>query len=400
MTVRNKLFAALVALLAFVCLAAFAGSAQSAKAEPLRIALIPPSGGSLAVFGRDAVSAWEYAAKEANAKGGVDGHRVVLVKGETDGQPATTVRIAQKLTQGGARFIGSVITSPENGALQQQLTAMNALSFNGLGKDPALTGEQCSPNAFRVVQNTTMDMKAVAQAIKKLPAKRWAIQAVDYSTGHSSAEEFKAAAQSVGKQIVLEQYAPLGTSDFGSYITKLKETNADGLFSVEFGADGVAFVNQGDQFKLFDKFKNVVGLNMVSEPLFPVLGQKIVGFYNNVGYDRDENNKLNKAFVSGYTKFSGKAPYYIVADNYLAAQTLFVAVKKAKSADPAKVRKALNGITFDSIVGRVTMAKDHQLVRPSYVGIVVEKDGGLGWEIVASVPGNVTHPKADPSCKV
>jgi len=33
---------------------------------------------------------------------------------------------------------------------------------------------------------------------------------------------------------------------------------------------------------------------------------------------------------------------------------------------------AMNGLSFDSIAGKVTMGKDHQLVRPSYVGQVVE----------------------------
>ena len=40
-----------------------------------------------------------------------------------------------------ASFIGSVMTSPENAALNAQLAGMNALSFNALGKDDALVGK-------------------------------------------------------------------------------------------------------------------------------------------------------------------------------------------------------------------------------------------------------------------
>ena len=248
--------------------------------------MIPPSSGALAVFGADAVKAWEFAAAEVNAKGGVDGHKVELIKSSTDAQPANTVRAARKaVTQDGAKFIGAVMTSPEHGALQQQLAGMNALSINSLGKDDALTGEGCSPNAFRAVQSTSMDINAITATLNELPAKTWAIQAVDYATGHTSAENFKKAAEAAGKKVVLEQYAPLNTTEFGSYITKLKSSGADGLFAVEYGADGVAFVNQGAQFKLFDQFDTVLGFNMVSEPLFETLGDKVVGFYNNLGYD-------------------------------------------------------------------------------------------------------------------
>src|SRR5439155_17521082 len=106
-------------------------------------------------------------------------------------------------------------------------------------------------------------------------------QAVDYSTGHTAATEITKALKAAGKQVVLTQFAPLNTTDFGSAITKLKSSGADTVFAVEYGGDGVAFVNQAAQFKLFDKIKTVVGFNMVSEPLFPVLGPKVTGFYNN-----------------------------------------------------------------------------------------------------------------------
>jgi ABC-type branched-subunit amino acid transport system substrate-binding protein len=407
--VNHKVSAALSALLLMGGIAACGSdsggdsgtkTAASGNTDPLKVAIIPPSSGALAVFGADAAKAWQFAADEANAKGGVDGHKVELITAQTDGQPATTVRAARKaVTQDGAKFIGAVMTSPEHGALQQQLASMNALSFNGLGKDDALTGAGCSPNAFRAVQSTSMDINAITATLSKLPAKTWAIQAVDYATGHTAAENFKKAAEAAGKKVVLEQFAPLNTTEFGSYITKLKGSGADGLFAVEYGADGVAFVNQGAQFKLFGQFKTVLGFNMVSEPLFKALGEKIVGFYNNLGYDRASADPVNKAFVDAWTKKEGSAPYYVQADNYLSAQVLFQAVMKAKSVDPAKVKAALTGLSFDSIAGKVTMGKDHQLVRSSYVGQVVDTGGGkLGWKVIAEAPGSETQPAPNPAC--
>jgi ABC-type branched-subunit amino acid transport system substrate-binding protein len=405
--VRFKILTALAALMTAGLLGACGSSSNSSSSgggsksgAPLKVALIPPSSGPLAVFGTDAAKAWQYAANEVNAKGGVDGHKVVLVKSQTDAQPATTVRAARKaVTQDGAKFIGAVMTSPEHGALNQQLAGMNALEFNALGKDDALTGAQCSPNAFRAVQSNSMDVKAIASTISKLPAKTWAIQAVDYSTGHSAAEQFKAAVEKAGGKVVLESYAPLNTTDFGSYITKLKSVNADGLFAVEYGADGVAFINQGAQFKLFDKYKTVLGFNMVSEPLFKPLGDKIVGFYNNLGYDVSSSSPLNKAFVDGWKKANGSTPYYVEADNYIAAQELFAAVKKAKSVDPAKVKAALPGLSFDSIEGNVKVDTDGQLVRPTHIGQIVKKGSGLGWKVVATASGDAIKPGPDPACK-
>jgi ABC-type branched-subunit amino acid transport system substrate-binding protein len=281
---------------------------------------------------------------------------------------------------------------------------MNAISFNSTAKDNFLTGAQCSANQYNVVQSAQMDVNQIGQSLSKLPAKKWAIIAEDYSTGHDSAAGFTAAAKKVGDTVVKTVYAPLSTTDFGSYISQLASSGADGIFAVEYGADGVAFVNQAAQFGLLKKIQTLIGFNTVSEPLFPVLGNKILGFYNNIGYVHQQNDPLNKQFVSAWKQKYGSDPYYVEADNYIAAELLFAAVEKAHSVDLPAVQKALSGLTIDSIDGMVTMrAADHQLLRPSNLGQVVNQPGGaggLGWKIISSAPASHTTPSANPACHI
>ncbi|MBM6545434.1 ABC transporter substrate-binding protein [Janibacter sp. YIM B02568] len=374
--------------------------------QPIKIAIIPPSSGALAQFGSDAADAWQFAADEVNEAGGIDGRKVELIKMDTDATPATTLRaVREAVNQKDAKFIGGVMTSTEHGALNAQLEGLGVLSFNSLGKDDALTGKDCNANAFRVVQSTSMDMRAVGESVSKLPADSWDIQAVDYATGHNSAEMFKKSADEAGNKVNVEQFAPLNTTEFGTYISKLRNSDSKGLFAVEYGADGVAFVNQMSQFKLGEKYDVVLGFNMVSEPLFEALGSKVDGFYNNLGYDQKADNELNKKFVEDFAaKHDGKKPYYVIADTYLAAQTLFEGIKKAGTDDPEKVKEALNDLSFDSIVGEVTMrGADHQLIRPSYLGQIVKDDegvGGLGWEIIHEASGEDVAGEPDPACKL
>lgn len=380
-------------------------SGSAADTTPIKVAIIPPSSGALAQFGQDAAAAWQFAVDEVNAAGGIDGRKVELTKYDTDAKPDTTLRAAKEaVTEKGAKFIGAVMTSTENGALNAQLAGLGALSFNALGKDDALTGKDCNANAFRIVQTNSMDLRTVAASASKLPAKSWDIQAVDYSTGHNAADLFKASAAKAGNTIGTEQFAPLNTSEFGTYITNLQGTSSDGLFAVEYGADGVAFVNQMAQFNLASKYKAVLGFNMVSEPLFKALGDKVLGYYNNLGYNVKADNALNKKFVEAWKAKTGSRPYYVVADNYLAAQTLFEGIKKAKSDDPEKVKAALNDLSFDSIVGTVTMrGADHQMIRSSYLGKVVkDADGtaGMGWEVVNEGKGADIIGDVSPECKM
>lgn len=408
---RSKLVVALTGLTAVLSLAACGSSGGNKSSDsggggssaPLKITLVPPSSGALAQFGADALKGWQQAADDANAAGGVDGHKVVIVKEDTDGTAAATVRsVKNGVSQGGAGFIGSVMTSPENVAVNKQLNGLNALSFNSLGQDDGLVGAQCNANSYHTVQTNGMNIAALAGGLAALPGSKYAIMVSDYSTGHDAATAFAAAAAKANKTVVTQQFAPLNTTDFGSYITKLKASGADSIFMYEPGADGVAFINQATQFKLFDQIKTVTGVNTVSEPLFPVLADKIVGEYSAVQYNVDGTNSLNTKFVANYTKKYGSKPYYVPADSYIAAETLFAGVTKAHSVDPAKVKAALSGLSFDSIEGNVTVrASDNQLLRPTYVGQVVKTSAGtLAFKITETLPASVTTPAASPDCKL
>lgn len=373
--------------------------------ETIKIAIIPPSSGALAEFGSDAARAWQLAVKLVNEDGGINGQEVELIEKSTDATPANTLRAAREaVNRDGAQFIGGVMTSTEHGALNQQLDSLGVLSFNSLGKDDGLVEEQCSSNAFAIVQRTQNDINALAESIEEMPGDRWAIQAVDYATGHTSAEIFTEAVEAAGKEVVLEQFSPLDTTDFGTYITRLQNSDADALFAVVYGADGIAFVQQAEQFDLTDQFDTVLGFNMVSEPLFETLGDSILGFFNNVGYDIDADNELNQRFVEAYEEEYGEPPYYVPADTFLAAETLFAGIREAGSADPEDVAEALQDLTFDSIVGEVTLrGEDNQLIRSSYLGQVVESPdgpGGLGFEIVNEASGDVVTPDPSPACEL
>jgi branched-chain amino acid transport system substrate-binding protein len=249
-----------------------------------------------------------------------------------------------------------------------------------------------------------MDVQTAKALIKSSPVTTWAIQAEDYNTGHTSATEFEAAVVAAGKKVILTQFAPANTTDFGSYISTLSSSGAQGLFIVEAGADGAAFINQAAQYNLLGKFQTVLGFNTVTDPLFKTFGSKVLGFYDNIGYVPAIDNALNKTFVTNWKAANGSNPYYVEADTYLAAQVLFQAVGKAKSIDPAEVSKALGGLQFDSIVGSVTVrAEDHQLLRPSYIGQVIEDPNGtsgMGWKIVATATPEETTPAADPACQM
>ncbi len=370
--------------------------------DVIKVALIPPDKGALAAYTANSLDAWNIAVDEINAAGGIDGRKVELIVRYTDGDPATTLREAKAaVTTDGAQFISNVWTSAENAALNAQLPGLGVLSLNAVAADDGLRGEQCSPYAYNILLSSTMELNGAAGSLADLPGKKWAIQIADMAFGHSAAETFKKDLEAAGGEVVWEGSSPLGTTDFGPNLANLKSSGADALFVVEPGADAVTYIKQLNQFGAAGGLKSVLGVNTVGEPLLPALGDSVKGYYMTMGYSATVKNELNDKFVKSYTDRSGAAPYYVPANNYLAAQTLFTAIDKAGSVDRDTVAEVLNDISFDSILGEVTMRpEDHQLMRPSYLGQVDEGPNGLDFKLVAEAGPEQNAPEPNPDCEL
>lgn len=377
------------------------GGSDGSDTSPIVIGFVAPSNGSLAEVGKQAQSGWELAVEEVNAAGGVDGREVKLVSMESDGQAANTVRsVRQAVTQEGANFIGGVTTSPEVSAVNQQLASLNVLSFSATAQDDALTGEACVANSFQTTPSVSMLLGAIDESLAELKGDKWAIMVPDYSTGHTVAASFTEAVEAAGKEVVMTEFPAQGTTDFSPYITKMMESGADALFVNAQGADGVAFVKQADQFNAFDSLETVLGFNTFYRFSLPAMGDEVEGFFANLPYNSSADNELNKNFVKAYEEKYGETPDYVQAFNYLAAQTLFEGVRQAGSVDTDEVQEALNGMTYDSIAGEVTMrAADHQLLMPSSIGKITKDGDELGFEVLLT-SGSDAIPAPNPACKL
>jgi ABC-type branched-subunit amino acid transport system substrate-binding protein len=146
----------------------------------------------------------------------------------------------------------------------------------------------------------------------------------------------------------------------------------------------------------------VVGSNMVSEPLFASLGDKVIGFYNDVRYSPLIDTPENKKFVEAWRAKRSEDLYYLTGGNYNAMQILFQGIEKAGSSDPDAVREALSGAEVSTLYGPATIRpEDQQLLIPTYLGQVAQDAGGeLHFRLAATVPASKTTPSPSPLCDI
>jgi len=377
------------------------GSQAALANDPLRIGIPTSLTGPYVELGAEAKRGAEFAANEANAKGGVDGRKVELEYADTEGNPDAGRRAAEKLVRSGYRLLTGTISSAVGLAIGGQMEKWDALYISSINKSDRLTGEACNARVFRANHSDSMDMALIGPWLKSRPEREWGVMAADYAWGHDSADAFTASAIAAGKTIKIRLFAPLGTKDYAPYIQQIKDAGVGALWVAESGRDAVNFGIQAKQFKLFDSVF-AVSQSFAVPSTIKGMGDLADGVWGIINYTSTLNTPGNKAFVAEWVKVYGKEPGNFEAETYVTMKALFAAVEKAHSVEPDAVAKALSDISFDvPFYGNVTMrAADHQLMLPNYIGRVARVNGEL--KPVVEVAVDAAHAIAPPSlaCKM
>ena len=393
---RNALFVSMVAIAT-----GLVGPHAARADDAIRVGIPTSLTGPYVELGSEVKRGAEFAAREANAKGGVDGRKVELEYADTEGNPDAGRRAAEKLVRSGYRLLTGTISSAVGLAIGGQMEKWDALYISSINKSDRLTGEACNARVFRANHSDSMDMALIGPWLKSRPEREWGVMAADYAWGHDSADAFTAGAIAAGKTIKIRLFAPLGTKDYAPYIQQIKDAGVGALWVAEAGRDAVNFGIQARQFKLFDSVF-AVSQSFAVPSTIKGMGDLADGVWGIINYTSTLNTPGNKAFVAEWVKVYGKEPGNFEAETYVTMKALFAAVEKAHSVEPGAVAKALSDISFDvPFYGKVTMrAADHQLMLPNYIGRVARVNGEL--KPVVEVTVDAAHAIAPPSpaCKM
>ena len=193
------------------------------------VALTGPAGEIGAQMRRGA----EFWAKHTNAKGGLLGRPIELVIQDTGGDPAACVRKAQDVVErDGCRLLFGMTLSSEALAVAPKLAEWNAVFMSSDNGDGRLTGSSLVPNFFRANTSGPMGTRAVSLYLRQAQYKGFYAIGMDYAWGRNSIGVFKDEVQKAGKNFIGDVYSPIGTKDFSTYITKIRQSGADACFLV------------------------------------------------------------------------------------------------------------------------------------------------------------------------
>jgi branched-chain amino acid transport system substrate-binding protein len=390
---------ALVAGTAALALAAPLAFAQGAGT--IKIGLLLIDSGPFATYAGLMESGAKAAVEMLNAEGGALGRKFELVIQAHSGTPAAAVAAATKLAQqGGVSVILGQTQSSHSLALVPKLDALNVLQIDHYAQSNDLMTKSCAPNYFRINTPDALTTRMMQDFVKSSGAKTWNLISMDYAAGQSFAKAFGDLVGGMGGSVQQSLFSPQGTADFGSYISQLSKP-ADALVVTLFMSDGQSFAKQSKQFGLFDKYKMVIGNGFATDFQLEAHGDNVLGVYNSLSWTPELPGARNEKYVKDFERITKRRPFYTDADVMVAMETFRAGVVKAGSEEPAKVRKALEGLRIDTIFGNVEMrGADHHLIRQHGMAQVVKGPNGKNaFQMKVVRPGPEIYPPASPECK-
>lgn len=357
---------------------ALAGPALAQDKDPIVFATAIILSGPFKVTDAQNLAGVQYAVKQINDAGGINGHPIKLDVIDTELNAATTKR---KFTNEILTNHAKVIIGSTGSDVLKALVAVGqqyhvpVVSFAGEADD--LTGEHFQPALFRVAANTSMHTAAAVYGVSKVypDTQKIFLLNEDYAYGHESDAGFKAALHKLlpNAQIVGDVYHPRGIADFSPYLQQIQASGANIVLTADWGADSVKLLSQAGSFGLKAHF---AGIFLVDPEILKNVGNDSA--IGDVGADiflSPPATQQAQDFVNGFHQAYANTdtPYVTasIAKSYLATILAADAFKKSNTTDFDGFVHALEGYQTSSIAGPLTVrACDHEIQVGQVYGVV------------------------------
>lgn len=322
---------------------------KAMAANDIKVGILLPLSGPIAPIGQNNRRGHALAIEEINAAGGIKslgGAKLVMVDGDTQGNPKVGIQETEKLARQGVVAI--------LGAYQSNVTFPTTQIAEKLGVpyiDPVAIADsitdgrnfkytfKVSPKASWYARDQLAFIKWVGEKVGK-PVRRIVLMYEDTLFGQSTSKGQAASAKQLGVEVVDNIPYPASTPDMTPTISRIKQKAPDALLLVSYISDAV----------LITKTMKELGVNI------PIMGTSaghidpayianlgpLAEFSYTVGEWNPDLKKVGAAAINErFIKKFGVPMNGHAAETYMSTVVLADALERAGSADRRKLREAL-----------------------------------------------------------
>ena len=373
----SKMNMAPLALAALLCALSGMSSSALAQEQVVKIGVTGPLSGANAFAGKDNENGVRLAVEDLNAqKIKVAGKtlRFALQSEDDAGDPKQGVTVAQKLVDGGVKFVlgpyNSGVAIPASRVYNEAGALMSTV-----GTNPKIT-QGGYKTVFRTVASDAQVGGSMASyAAKELKVKNVGVIDDRTAFGTGIAAEFKRQAQAAGMKIAGHEFTNDKASDFAAILTSLRAKKVDAIF---FGGYAPQAAPMARQMKALGLNVPLLGGDTLCSPEMAKLGGPAVG--ENVRCAQAgaiiAKQPGGPAFLDKYKARFKREPDVYAPSFY--DQTMFIAqaMKSANSVDPAAVAQQLRSQSYPGVVGTYGY-DDKGNLKKTTVTVYTFKNGAL-----------------------
>ncbi|KAA0967663.1 ABC transporter substrate-binding protein [Pseudomonas sp. ANT_H12B] len=359
----------------FLALAVATALGVSAFAQAdVKIGVAGPMTGANAAFGEQYMKGAQAAADAINAAGGVNGEKIVLVKGDDACEPKQAVTVAKDLTnQKVAGVVGHFCSSSTIPASEIYDEA-GIIAITPGSTNPAVTERGLSAMFRMCGRDDQQGIVAGDYIVDVLKGKKVVVLHDKDTYGQGLADATKAQLEKRGVKPVLYEGLTRGEKDFSTIVTKIRGAGADIVYFGGLHPEAGPLVRQLREQGLKDvKFMSDDGI--VTDELVTTAGgpQFVDGVLMTFGAD-PRLLPDSKTVVDEFRK-KGTEPEGYTLYAYASVQTLAAAFNGAKSNKGEEAAAWLKKNPVKTVMGEKTWDAKGDLKVSDYVVYQWDKDG-------------------------
>ena len=350
------------------------------------------SGGYEQNSGNGSVEAARMAAEEFGGK--INGLPIEILAGDHQNKPDVGVSVANRwFDVDKVDAVTDLVNSAVGFAVLDVAKAKNKTVLLTSAGSADFTGKACAPdNSVHWVYDTYEMGKGIQLAVPQL-GKKWFFISADYAFGAALEAAVAGAVKAGGGEVVGSVKAPLGTTDFSSFVLQAQASGANVVALNNGGDDAVNSARTAKEFGLTAAGVKIVALGLDSLPAIKSASLDVAqeGMYVTTWYQ--EMSPEAEAFMKKFIERRKTAPSTFQVGTYSAVLNYLKAVQATNSTDPKTVIAQMRKTPVkDAFTSAGKLREDGRMIHDVYlVQIKKPADSKAEWDlqrVVATIPGD------------
>lgn len=322
---------------------------HAALAKDIKVAIVGAMSGPVAQYGDMQFAGATQAIEDINAKGGINGDKLVAVKYDDACDPKQAVAVANKVINDGIRYVIGHLCSSSTQPASDIYEDEGVLMIT-----PAATAPDLTSRGYKLIMRTTgldsdQGPTAAKYAMSEIKPQRIAIVHDKQQYGEGLARSVQKSLKDAGANIVMFEGITAGDKDFSTLVARLKKDNVDFVYFGGYYPEMGQIVRQARAAGLKTQFMGPEGVGNAS--LSNIAGAASEGMLVTLP-KRYDQVPTNKTIVDALKtkKLDPTGPF--VWTTYAALQSLVAGMERSKSAEPEDIVKNLKeGAAVPTVMG-------------------------------------------------